>query len=39
MQDRELYRQLLGLQEPWKVGEVRVDFEELKVDVMGRVAS
>ena len=33
MQDRELYRQLLGLQEPWKVGEVRVDFEELKVDV------
>jgi transposase len=33
MQDRELYRQLLGLQEPWKVGEVKVDFEGFKVDV------
>lgn len=33
MQDRELYRQLLGLMEPWKVAEVKIDFEELKVDV------
>ena len=33
MQDRELYRQLMGLQEPWKVTEVKVDFEGLKVDV------
>jgi len=32
MQDRELYRQLLGLQEPWKVGEVKVDFEGFKVE-------
>ena len=33
MQDRELYRQLMGIQEPWKVTEVKVDFEGLKVDV------
>jgi len=33
MQDKELYRQLLGLQHPWVVSEVLVDFEELKVDV------
>lgn len=33
MQDRELYRQLMGLREPWKVTEVKVDFEGLKVDV------
>jgi transposase len=33
MQDRELYRQLLGLKGPWKVTEVKVDFEVLKVDV------
>ena len=33
MQDRELYRQLMGLQEPWKVTEVKVDFEGLKVDI------
>ena len=33
MQDKELYRQLMGLREPWKVSEVRVDFEGLKVDV------
>ncbi len=33
MQDRELYRQLLGLRDPWKVSEVTVDFAALKVDV------
>jgi transposase len=33
MQDRELYKQLLGLRDPWKVTEVAVDFEKLKVDV------
>ena len=33
MQDKELYRQLMGLRDPWKVSEVRVDFEGLKVDV------
>jgi transposase len=33
MQDKELYRQLLGLMEPWKVAEVKIDFKEMKVDV------
>jgi transposase len=33
MRDRELYRQLMGLREPWKVTEVKVDFDGLKVDV------
>lgn len=33
MQDKELYRQLMGLKEPWKVREVKVDFEGFKVDV------
>ncbi|MDI6891207.1 MAG: ISL3 family transposase [Thermodesulfovibrionales bacterium] len=33
MQDRELYRQLLGLKEPWEVTEVKIDFKELKVDI------
>ncbi|MBT9171449.1 MAG: hypothetical protein DDT18_01825 [Actinobacteria bacterium] len=33
MQDKELYRQLLGLQIPWVVSEVTVDFEKLKIDV------
>lgn len=33
MQDRELYKQLMGLRDPWKVTEVTVDFEKLKVDV------
>tara|TARA_Y100000294_G_scaffold173578_1_gene190016 strand:+ start:275 stop:1402 length:1128 start_codon:yes stop_codon:yes gene_type:complete len=33
MQDGELYRRLMGLREPWKVVEVRVDFAGLKVDV------
>ena len=33
MQDRELYRQLLGLKEPWKVIDLKVDFEALRVDV------
>jgi len=38
MQDKELYRQLMGLREPWKVSEVRVDFEGLKVDVYCHVS-
>jgi transposase len=33
MQDRELYRQLMGLHEPWAVTEVKVDFDGRKVDV------
>ena len=33
MQDLELYRQLMGIEEPWKVAEVKVDFEGRKVDV------
>ena len=33
MQDRELYRQLMGLREPWAVTEVKIDFEGLRVDV------
>lgn len=33
MQDRELYRQLMGLQQPWAVTEVKIDFEGLRVDV------
>lgn len=33
MQDRELYRQLMGLREPWAVIEVKIDFEGLRVDV------
>jgi len=33
MQDRELYRQLLGLMGPWRVSEVAIDFEGRKVDV------
>lgn len=33
MQDKELYRQLLGLKEPWKVSEVKVDIEGQKIEV------
>ena len=33
MQDKELYRQLMGLGDPWRVSEVKVDFGGLKVDV------
>jgi len=33
MQDRELYKRLLGLVEPWEVREIRVDFEQMQVDV------
>lgn len=29
MQDKELYYQLLGLSEPWRVNVVEVDFKEL----------
>lgn len=33
MKDKELYRQLLGLPEPWIVSDVVVDFEKLSVEV------
>jgi len=33
MQDKELYRQLLGLKEPWQVSEIKVDFEALRIDL------
>lgn len=33
MQDKELYYQLLGLCEPWRVTVVEVDFKAQKVDV------
>ncbi|HDZ00601.1 MAG TPA: ISL3 family transposase, partial [Nitrospirae bacterium] len=33
MQDKELYQQLLGLKQPWRVSEVEVDFEVHKVDL------
>ncbi len=33
MKDKELYRQLLGLPEPWVVSEVNIDFDELSVEV------
>ncbi len=33
MRDRELYRQLLGLREPWKVSEVKIDMEGQKIAV------
>jgi transposase len=33
MQDKELYRQLLGLKDPWKVTEITIDFEGSKIDI------
>lgn len=33
MNDKKLYYQLLGLEKSWEVTEVKVDFEELKVDI------
>src|ERR671918_1700673 len=33
MPDRELYQQLLGLRDPWRVTEVRIDFEGRQVEV------
>ena len=33
MQDKELYRQLMGLREPWRVSEIKVDIVGLKADV------
>jgi len=33
MQDKELYEQLLGLKDPWKVSGIEVDFKGLKVDL------
>ena len=33
MQDRELYRQLLGLLPPWSVDEVKLDIDGKRVDV------
>src|ERR1700737_1625089 len=42
MQDRELYRQILGIEKPWFVGGVELKFEEGEVHVYlehGEVAS
>ena len=33
MQDKELYRQLLGLKDPWDVSEIKVDFAGFRVDL------
>ena len=33
MQDKELYRQLLGLEEPWKVSEVEINLDKSRIDV------
>ena len=33
MQDKELYRQLLGLEHPWRIEEVTLDHEKKSVDV------
>lgn len=33
MQDKELFSQLLGLKEPWEVTKIKVDFNQLKVDI------
>ncbi|MFH0774690.1 MAG: hypothetical protein V2A53_04240 [bacterium] len=33
MQDKELYRQLLWLKEPWEVSKIGVDIEGLRIDV------
>jgi len=33
MQDRELYEKLLGLEKPWRVSDMRVNFDALKVEI------
>jgi len=33
MNDKQLYYQLLGLNEDWEISEVQIDFNNLKVDV------
>ncbi len=33
MQDKELYRQLLGLEWPWEVSEVGIDLDKARIDV------
>jgi len=33
MQDMELYRHLLGLEEPWTVREIKLAIAEQRVDV------
>lgn len=33
MQDKELFAQLLGLSEPWKVTDMKVDYNTLQVDI------
>ncbi len=33
MQDTELYRHLLGIEEPWAVGRVELDIAQQRVDV------
>lgn len=36
MQDTELYRYVLGLEEPWNVERVKLDVSAVSVDIMGR---
>ena len=33
MRDVELYQQIVGLEEPWKVWEVELNIEESRVDI------
>ena len=33
MQDKELFKQLLGLKGAWEVTEVKVDCEKVRVDI------
>jgi len=33
MNDKQLYQQLLGLSEDWKISNIKIDFENIKVDV------
>lgn len=34
MQDKELYHQLLGLKSPWKINDIDIDFNEMKVEIL-----
>ncbi len=33
MQDKELFQQILGLESPWSVAEVKLDIENQQVNV------
>jgi len=34
MQDRELYERIMGIDKPWEVTDLRVDFSAMRVDVL-----